>query len=687
MTPEHFDVIVVGGGLSGVDAAHHLQAYCPGKSYAILEARDAIGGTWDLFRYPGIRSDSDMYTFGYSFRPWESNAAIADGESIRSYIRETAQAHGIDRKIRFRHRVKSSSWSSADARWTLEVERAGEPLSLTCDFLVGCTGYYDYAGGYMPEFPGVASFRGRLVHPQAWPQDLDYTGKRVVVIGSGATAVTIIPVIAETAARVTMLQRSPTYIVSRPSRDALATWLRRRLPTRVAFAIARWYNVLFGLYFYNLARRKPEAVKRWIISQAQSQLGDGYDVKRHFSPRYNPWDQRLCLAPDADFFRAIKDGKADVVTDQIETFTASGIRLQSGKELEADIVVAATGLNLQLLGGIKVAVDGKPVKFSETMNYKGVMFSDVPNFAAVFGYTNASWTLKADLTCAYLARLIGYMDKHGYVACTPRQRDPTVEAEPFVNFSSSYFQRAIDQFPRQGSKQPWKLYQNYMRDLLTLRYGPINDRALEFVPRPERARSVALVGMLLGARHPHRRRAIGALMSFESDQGAHRHAELADLLGAAEIGEIDDEAGGQNVGADLLEQLAGRLGGAAGRDQIINQDDAFALEHRVLMHLHLVDAVFQRVADAHALERKFPFFADRHEAGRNLMGDRAAEDEAARLDARHLVDLAAGPGLHQFVDRTAERARIAQQRGDVAKHDPRLGIVRDVADRSLEITL
>jgi monooxygenase len=487
MTPEHFDIVIVGSGLSGIDAAYPLQTSCPGKSYVILESRDAIGGTWDLFRYPGIRSDSDMFTFGYPFRPWESNAAIADGESIRSYIRDTAEAYGIDRKIRFRHRVKNASWSSADALWTIDVERGAqqEPVRFTCNFLFGCTGYYDYANGYTPEFPGIEKFAGRVVHPQQWPEALDYAGKRVVVIGSGATAVTIIPVIAEKAARVTMLQRSPTYIVSRPSEDALAKMLRRGLPTRTAYAIARWYYVLFGIYFFNLSRRKPDAVKKWIIGLTRAQLGADYDVKTHFTPSYNPWDQRLCLAPDADFFRAIKAGKADVVTDRIATFTESGLRLQSGGELAADIVVTATGLKMQLLGGIQVLVDGKPVEFSETTNFKGVMFSDVPNLFAAFGYTNASWTLKCDLTCAYVARLINYMDRRGYVAGTPRLQDPSVKPEPLIDFSSGYIQRAIDQFPRQGSKKPWKLYQNYVRDLLSLRFGSVDDGALEFERRRE----------------------------------------------------------------------------------------------------------------------------------------------------------------------------------------------------------
>jgi cation diffusion facilitator CzcD-associated flavoprotein CzcO len=487
MTQEYFDVIIVGGGLSGIDAAYHLQTHCRRKSYVILENRDAVGGTWDLFRYPGIRSDSDMYTFGYSFHPWQKNSSISDGESIRTYIRETAEAYGIDRHIRFRHRVKSASWSSADALWTVELERGPErePVRLTCNFLFACTGYYDYAAGYAPAFAGAEKFRGRLVHPQHWPQDLDYTGKRVVVIGSGATAITIIPAMAETAAQVTMLQRSPSYIVSRPSQDAFALWLRRRLPIKLAYAIARWRNALYGLYLYNRCRRQPELIKRWIVGQVRQQLGPGYDVKTHFTPRYNPWDQRMCLAPDADFFHAIKGGKADVVTDEIEAFTETGVRLRSGRELPADIIVTATGLKLQMLGGIKVAVDGKPVNFGERMNFKGVMFSDVPNLASVFGYTNASWTLKSDLICAYVSRLIKYMDRRGYVQCTPRQNDPAVKPQPWVDFSSGYIRRSLDLFPRQGSKKPWKLHQNYLLDTVTLRFGAVDDSALEFTRRAE----------------------------------------------------------------------------------------------------------------------------------------------------------------------------------------------------------
>jgi cation diffusion facilitator CzcD-associated flavoprotein CzcO len=481
-TPEHVDVIIVGAGLSGVNAAYHLQTSCPDKSFIILENRDAIGGTWDLFRYPGIRSDSDMFTFGYPFRPWESNAAIADGAAIRTYIRETAEAYGITRRIRFRHRVKRASWSTRDSLWTIEAERgdAPEPVRFTCRFLFGCTGYYDYANGHAPEFPGAKTFAGPIVHPQHWPQALDYAGKRVVVIGSGATAVTIVPELARKAAHVTMLQRSPTYIVSQPSKDALAGKLRRFLPARTVYALARWYYVLLRIYFFDLCRRKPAAVKKWIIGLAGAQLGAGYDVKTHFTPDYDPWRQRLSLAPDGDFFRAIKAGAADVVTGRITTFTQSGIRLESGQEIAADIIVTATGLKLLLLGGIEVAVDGKRVAFSETMNFKGVMFSDVPNLFAVFGYTNASWTLKSDLTCAWAARLINHMDRRGYAACTPRLRDPSVKPEPLIDFSSGYVLRAIDQLPRQGSKKPWKLHQNYVRDLLSLRFGAVDDGALEF---------------------------------------------------------------------------------------------------------------------------------------------------------------------------------------------------------------
>ncbi len=479
---EHFDVLIVGAGLSGIGAAWHLQKECPGKSYAIVEAREASGGTWDLFRYPGVRSDSDMYTLGYRFRPWKDAKAIADGPSILSYIREVASDHGIDRKIKYQHRVVGASWSTPDSKWTVELERGPnkQRVFISCGFLWMCSGYYRYEAGYLPEFTGVDRFKGRMVHPQHWPQDLDYAGKKVVVIGSGATAVTVVPAMAETAAHVTMLQRSPTYVVARPAEDPIANKLKRKLPLGLAYMMTRWKNVLLGMYFYQMCKRKPEKVKSLILGGVRQMLGPDYDVGKHFTPRYNPWDQRLCLVPDADLFRAIRKKRVSVVTDQIETFTETGVKLKSGEELEADIVVTATGLVLQPLGGASLVVDGKPVKPSETMIYKAMMYSDIPNLASVFGYTNASWTLKADLVCEYVCRLLNHMDRKGFRQCTPRNNDPTLTEEPWVNFSSGYIQRALAHQPKQGSKRPWKLYQNYALDLVSLRYGSVRDKAMAF---------------------------------------------------------------------------------------------------------------------------------------------------------------------------------------------------------------
>ncbi len=480
----HFDVLIVGAGLSGIGAGYHLQARCPGLTYAILEARDAIGGTWDLFRYPGVRSDSDMFTLGYAFRPWREAKAIADGPSILGYVRETAAENGIDRHIRFGHRVRRASWSSAEARWTVEAERTGtgEIARFTCGFLLMCSGYYSYAEGHAPVFAGVGRFKGLIVHPQFWPENLDYAGKRVVVIGSGATAVTLVPEMAKQAAHVTMLQRSPTYVVSRPAEDAIANWLRRRLPATLAYRLTRLKNVTLTMYFYRLARRKPAETKQRLLAMVRHALGADYDVGTHFTPRYNPWDQRLCLVPDSDLFEAIRGGRASVVTDQIETFTETGIRLRSGEELPADIVVSATGLKLNLLGDVVFGVDGLRVDLSKAMSYKGMMFSGVPNLASVFGYTNASWTLKADLTSAYVCRLLNHMRRHGYAAATPH-RDASVEEEPFLDFSSGYVQRALHMLPKQGSKKPWKLYQNYAKDMAALRLGKVDDGVMEFARR------------------------------------------------------------------------------------------------------------------------------------------------------------------------------------------------------------
>src|SRR5947199_1933589 len=407
MSVEHVDVLIVGAGLSGVGAGYHLQRDCPTKSYAILEARDAIGGTWDLFRYPGIRSDSDMYTLGYSFKPWKGPKAIADGWSILEYLRQTVNEHGIARQIRFGRRVKRASWSSEEARWTVEVERGEreEVVRLTCNFLFMCSGYYNYAEGYMPQFPGTERFAGRMVHPQKWTEDIDYIGKRVVVIGSGATAVTLLPEIAKQAAHVTMLQRSPTYIISMPAEDRIANWLRRHLPARAAYGITRWKNVLLGIWFYRFCRRNPKRARAMIARWLRKELGPDYDIRTHFDPRYNPWEQRLCLVPDSDLFKTIRQGRASVVTDQIETFTEKGLKLRSGAELEADLIVTATGLNLLLLGGLEATVDGVRVDFAKTYNYKGMMFSDVPNLALAVVYTNASCTLKDELIGRYFCRL------------------------------------------------------------------------------------------------------------------------------------------------------------------------------------------------------------------------------------------------------------------------------------------
>jgi monooxygenase len=478
---DHVDVLIVGAGLSGIGAAHHLQTSFPGNTYTILEARDVTGGTWDLFRYPGVRSDSDMHTLGYRFRPWTEAKAIADGPSILDYVRATAAEAGIDKHIRFHHRVTRASWSSTAARWTVEADGpGGEKKTLTCGFLLVCSGYYRYDEGYLPSFAGIGDFRGQVVHPQFWPADLDYAGRRVVVIGSGATAVTLVPALAETAAHVTMLQRSPTYILSMPGEDHLADKLRTLLGTRRGYTVTRWKNVLITTAFYKLSRRRPVMIRDWIRKVTIKQLPAGYDVGTHFNPTYNPWDQRLCLVPDGDLFRAIRDGRASVVTDRIVRFTERGLLLESGAELEADIVVTATGLQLLPIGGMQLTVDGRPVRLPETMAYKGMMLSGVPNFAFTIGYTNASWTLKADLVSEFTCRLLAYMDSHGYDACVPVSDDPSITERPLMDFSAGYVLRTIDQFPRSGSRAPWRLGGSYPHDAVTLRHGRINDGVMRF---------------------------------------------------------------------------------------------------------------------------------------------------------------------------------------------------------------
>lgn len=478
---EHFDVLIVGAGLSGIGAAAHLTMNCPEKSYTILEGRAALGGTWDLFRYPGIRSDSDMYTLGYRFRPWSDPKAIADGPAILTYIRDTTAEFGISDKIRYSHRVHLASWCSEEAVWTVEIEAGPdkEHLRLTCSFLYLCTGYYDYDAGYTPEWPRMHCFKGNIVHPQRWSDDIDYAGKRVVVIGSGATAVTLVPALAEKAEHVTMLQRSPSYVVALPSKDKIADRLRAMLPARAAYAVTRWKNVLFATGFYILSRRRPSMMKRFIAKGVEKELGRDM-VTNHFTPTYKPWDQRLCLVPDADLFHSIRAGKASVVTDHIEAFTETGLLLRSGEHVDADLIVTATGLVVKLMAGLQLVVDGEPVDLSKAMAYKGMMYSDVPNLASAFGYTNASWTLKCDLTAEYVCRLLKYMDRKGYASCTPRNNDASVTREPVLDFTSGYVIRALGSLPSQGSKMPWRLHQNYIKDLAMLRYGRLNDGTMEF---------------------------------------------------------------------------------------------------------------------------------------------------------------------------------------------------------------
>jgi len=490
---EHLDVLIVGAGLSGIGAAHHLQEAFPGRSYAIFEAREELGGTWDLFRYPGIRSDSDMHTLGYRFKPWTAAKSISDGEAILDYVRETARDGRIDTKIRFQHRVVRAEWSSEEALWSVDAERvdSGESVRLTCSYLWVCSGYYRYDKGFTPEFPGADDFKGEVVHPQHWPEDLDYSGKRVVVIGSGATAVTLVPAMAEKAAHVTMLQRSPTYIASLPAEDPIASGLRRFLPEKAVYTIVRWKNVTIQSLIYQLSRRRPRAVKKMIRAGVERSLPADYDIDKHFRPKYNPWDQRMCLVPNGDLFKAIRSGDATVVTDTIKTFTEDGIKLDSGEQLEADVIITATGLNLLFLGGMELVVDGEPVDISEKMAYKGMMLSGVPNCAFTVGYTNASWTLKADLTSEYVCRVLAHMDAHGYRKSVPELSDPSVEEMPLLDFTSGYVQRSLHEFPKQGSKEPWKLRQNYVLDIRTIRRGPIDDGAMRFSASPQCERSLA----------------------------------------------------------------------------------------------------------------------------------------------------------------------------------------------------
>lgn len=481
----HFDVIIVGAGLSGIGAAYHLQDKCPDKTYAILEGRNSIGGTWDLFRYPGIRSDSDMHTLGYSFKPWLDAKAIADGPSIRRYVVETADENAITEHINFNHFVKDASWSTEDALWTVTtaVGSDGKTAQFTCNLLYMNSGYYNYDEGFTPEFKGLKDFKGTTVHPQFWPEDLDYSGKRIIVIGSGATAMTLVPAMADKAASITMLQRSPTYVVSRPAEDKIANMLRKILPEKIAYAITRFKNVQMGRIMYERTRKQPAKVKKFIIDLVREQLGPDYDVDTHFTPSYNPWDQRLCLVPDSDLFNAIKSGKANVVTDTIDCFTENGIKLSTGEILEADIIVTATGLNMKVLGGATFSIDGKPIDFPKTLSYKGMMYSDVPNLIQTFGYINASWTLRADINAEFVCRMLKRMDELGTRQCTPRLReeDKNMKTKPWVDdFTAGYMQRMMHLFPRQGDIDPWRNTQNYSLDKKTIRKAPLEDGTLLF---------------------------------------------------------------------------------------------------------------------------------------------------------------------------------------------------------------
>lgn len=479
----HYDVLIIGAGLSGIGTACRVSMDMPGATVGIIERRKAIGGTWDLFRYPGIRSDSDMFSFGYSFRPWHELKVLADGPSIRRYVTDTAREYGVDKKIRFGLKTTSASWCSKTQRWSLSCleEKTGETLEFTCSFLISCTGYYNYDAGYLPSFPGEERFQGTRVHPQHWPEELDYRDKRVVVIGSGATAVTLVPAMASTAAHVTMLQRSPSYVFSVPGYDKLSAVLQRFLPKSLVFTLARKRNILLQRFIYKASKRWPQMVRSWLLSGVRKQLGEQFDM-RHFTPRYQPWDERICAVPDADLFKAIKAGKASVVTDQIDSFTETGIKLKSGQELPADIIVTATGLQLQTCGGMDLHVDGEPMRLNELMTYKGSMLQDIPNMGYVFGYTNAPWTLKADMTASFLCRLFNHMQQNKLNVVVPRAPAEELQNDETVlgSMQSGYIQRAAAQLPRQGRNLPWRVLHNFERDQKMLLKQSIEDSCLEF---------------------------------------------------------------------------------------------------------------------------------------------------------------------------------------------------------------
>ncbi len=478
---ESVDVLIIGAGLAGIGGACQLRRNCPNHSFTILESRATSGGTWDLFRYPGFRSDSDMYTYSYGFKPWKDKSTIADGHKILSYIREAAAEYNVEQRIRYQHKVVAADWSTTEKRWLVTAERGntGEQVTINCKFLFHCSGYYDYEQGYTPEFSGSETFSGQIIHAQHWPEDLDYRGKRVVVIGSGATAVTLVPTMSKDTASLVMLQRTPTYIANVPAEDPWGLALRKWLPKSWVFRLIRWKKVLFQIYVYQLSRQKPQQLKKFLIGEVRKSLGPDYDVATHFTPDYNPWDQRLCAVPDGDMFAAIRAGSAEVVTDHIDMFNRTGIQLKSGKQLDADIVILATGLNLKFAGGVKHSIDGRELDLSQHFIYRGMMFSGIPNLAFTVGYTNSSWTLKTDLTSKYVCRLLDKMDRGKYAMVTPTLKGD-IDEVPLLDFDAGYVLRAREMMPKNGNRLPWKNYQNYIRDFIGLRLGRLNDDELEF---------------------------------------------------------------------------------------------------------------------------------------------------------------------------------------------------------------